>query len=215
MILIVDKTISLRAEALREKLFSLGCPCAVCVIKDIRRFPTAELVMTFTDNFDSIGGCADCHTVFIGKGFVNSALDATRADTADDAITEAHSYLMARLGIGEDRMYPFGIMLSPSLFVSDRFVEIYGNQIILTETESMIVKELVGTSDEKRQIAPEILARFCTRDGNADSTSVKVHISHINAKCERYFRAKLIRGTRKGYYITVNARNTRQFQNKT
>ena len=212
MILIVDKTITDRASALREKLYSLGCPSAVCSVRDAALYRPFRLIMTFTDVFDTVRREIpdDCRTVTIGNGFVNSALNVSRFSDADRAITAAHEYLMGVFGISHEQIRTFGVMFPPSLFVSDGFIEIYGNMVTLTSTESVILKYLIAMSDEKSPVRTQTLELYCTSDGKiTPSNRVAVHISHINSKAAPYFRGELIVRSGGGYVSAVNARNSR------
>ena len=191
MILITDKTVTRRAEALRERLFSLGCPCAVCASCDIRRYLPAGLMITFTDHFDELRRYPydSIHTVAIGDGFVNSALNAQRAPDADTAIYSAHSYLMAKMGITEDRILPFGVVPAPGLFVSDGFIEIYGNMIRLTRTEIMIFKYLTGLSSQASPVPPEKIEMYTSLTESSDPrTKISMHISSVNRKVRPFLK---------------------------
>ena len=207
MVLIVDKTVSLRAATLREKLFSIGCPCAVSSIRDVGKFRPFRMMLTFTDVFDDARRniASEEFTVAIGSGFVNSALSAVRVPDADDAFSALHRRFITDSGIKPENIHPFGVSLAPYFFVSDGFVEIYGNIVTLTESENMILKELLGVADARHPIPAKTLGLHCFSDSKAGkSNRAAVHISHINAKCEPYLRRPLVKYSHGiGYYPTV------------
>ena len=209
MILIVDKTVSARAAALRHTLYSLGCPCAVCVPPDMHLYKPFRLILTYADvlgdvrrmPFDSV------RALVVGGGFVNSALNAAQYEDEDSAIRAAHAYLMDEMGVTDDRILPFGVMFPPSLFVAQDFIEICGNMVTLSPIESMIVKLTVGASCECSPIAAEVIAEYCSpKQSGASAPSVPVHISHINAKAGRHLASPLILSKKgEGYYSAITA----------
>lgn len=214
MILIVEKTITHRAEALREKLFSLGCPCAVCVPSRVKEYRPVGLILTFADQFESVYRDINdaYYTIAIGDGFVNSALNATRVPDDDNAILKAHDYLIKKMCFTEENITPFGVVVPPSLFITDGFVEIYGNMVLLTPTESMILKYLIAASHSFEPISAGTLSVFCSADGkDTDSNRISVHISHINSKCAAHFGSNLIvHSPGGGYFSLVNTHNMKK-----
>ena len=207
MILIVDKTVSSRAVTLRETLYSLGCPCAVCVPNEMKSYTPFRLIMTYIDALDDVRHQPYDHVraIVVGEGFVNSALNASQANDDLAAISASHEYLMNEMGITPDRRLPFGVIFPPSLFVSQDFIEVYGNMVPLTPTEAMIVRLLVGTSAEDRPISADSIARYCFAGSGSSPDSVPVHVSHINAKTSPHFGSPLIVSKRGcGYFSAVN-----------
>ena len=206
MILIVDKTITDRAAALRESLYSLGCPCAVCAPSDMSDHYPFRLIITYGDVLDEVRRMPfdSIHALVIG-GFANSALNAEQTDGGMTAIRRAHEYLMGEMRITADRVTPFGVFLPPALFVSQDFVEVYGNQVPLSPRENMIVKYLIGATSADTPAPPQCIARFCSPDMTSPARSVGVHISHINEKIAPHLGGQLffsIRG--KGYFSSVS-----------
>ena len=208
MILIVEKTITDRAVALRDKLYSLGCPCAVCAPSEMHRYVPFRLIITYIDSLDEVRRMPFDHVyaLVIGKGFVNSVLNASQVSDDYSAIMTAHAYLMNEMGITPERMTPFGVMLPPALFVSNDFIEIYGNMVELSPIENMIMKYLIGASCESRPIPASAIAKFCSPAAKtATQSSIAVHISHINSKAEKHFGSHLIRSVSGiGYFSAVN-----------
>ena len=207
MILVVDKTVSVRAVELRNKLHFLGCPCAVCVSREIKNYRPFGAVMTFTDHFDTMisDTAEEFYSFTIGHGFVNSALRAKNYPDEDTAITEAHTFLMRRLGVTDDRLLPFGICVNKAFFLSDGFCEIYGNHVPLTATESLILKYFIAMSSADKPIRSRMIDIYCSADGKPAKTNrMAVHISHINEKCRIHLGSELIIGSKNGYYSTNN-----------
>ena len=78
MILVCDRTESARAARIREELYRMGCPAAVCAIPEYRTHLPARLIVTFTDALDALRQTPldHLHAIVLGNGFVNSALNA-------------------------------------------------------------------------------------------------------------------------------------------
>jgi len=208
MILIVDKTVDGRASAFREKLFSLGCPCAVATPATVKDYVPFRLILTYTDVVDEIRRLPydNVHIVAIGDGFVNSALSAERAVDEEDAVKAAHTHLMREMNIPSRHIMTFGIALPPVLFLSQYFIEINGTTVKPTPTEIMILNYLLGVSSERIPVSAEQIAKYCTPESSVPNISViSVHISHLNTKVRPSYGGRLIRARNGiGYFSEIN-----------
>lgn len=207
MILICDSVVSDRAVGLREKIISLGCPCAVSEITEIRSYLPLKLIITFCDVFDSVRRTPfdDVFVIAIGNGFVNTALNAKRADDVDHAILQARQYLYRSAGIENEDITSSGVFAS-SLFFGERFFEIYGNMVEPTETEYMIFKYLVSSASKNHCAAADKIRRFCYpfSDEDISSNLISAHISNLNRKIVNAYGKKLVHSKRfMGYYFEL------------
>lgn len=208
MIAICDSELSDRVKALRKKLFAAGYPCAAMRPAEICDCQPIKLIIAYFPVFDEIrhGPYDDIFMIVIGKGFVNSALNAVRVDTEDAACRMAREYLLKLYGMDGSRCFPFGVLADPAVFLSKKHCEIYGNIIEPTVSEYMIFKYLLAFAKQKHTFSPEIIRRFCyirelhgkrNLDGN-----ISVHISNLNSKIEKACGRTLIRSKRYyGYYF--------------
>ena len=112
MILVCDLKISERALSLRDRIFDRGCPCAVSGVDDIQSQFPVKVIITFADVFGEIRRRAvdDVLVVAIGIGFVNSALNAVRVDTPDEALETAYAYIIGSIGVENADRFAFGVL---------------------------------------------------------------------------------------------------------
>ena len=210
MILIVDKTITDRAAALRNTLYSLGCPCAVSAPLEMKKHTPFRLIITYIDALDDVRHQPfdGTHAIVLGDGFVNSALNASHADDEMSAIVRAHALLMAEMGVTAERTTSFGVVFPP-LFVAQDFIEVYGNMVRLTPTESVILKLLIGASCEDSPVTADMIDKYCSPSmKRGRSNTAAVHVSRINSKTGPFFSSPLIRFKNGGYYSVVNSYST-------
>ncbi len=210
MILIVDKTMSDRAVALRDKIFRLSCPCAVCALSNIKENLPTKLIITYYGMLSEIRQKIpdEVFVLVIGRGFINSALNAACCDNESDAVDAAiDAYMRVFAGSGKPAT-EFGVMLSPAVFLAHDFIEIHGNMIPLSPTEALIMKYLAALSCESRPISSSVIARYCLASGaRISSNTVAVHISNINSMVRTYYSGSLIRSvSNRGYYSEANIR---------
>lgn len=208
MILVVDKTMSDRAAELREKLFHLSCPCAVCALSEIKENLPAKVIITYSGMLSEVRQrlSDNVFVLVIGKEFINSALNAACCPDETAAVNDALSIHTNTFYASGKPATEFGVMLSPAVFLAYDFIEIYGNMIPLSPTESLVMKYLAAMSDEKHPIPASVIAAYClSRASEVSSNSVAVHISGINSKARAYYGNSIIRSVSGcGYYSDAN-----------
>ncbi len=207
MILVCDRTISPRAANLQALLLDLGCPASVSAVSDIKQHLPIKLIITFCDVFDDLRRTPydNIFAIVIGNGFVNSALNAKRADTTEAALSLARDYLYKQNGIDSTCVFPFGIIKN-ALFFANMFFEIYGNIVTPTDREYLIFKYLIACTDGDRCADADMIKKFCYPASSHEHRGnvVAAHISNLNKKIQISYGKKLIRSKRyKGYYIEI------------
>lgn len=207
MILICDREGMERSIRLRERIRKLGCPCALTTVSGIRDHLPVKLILTYCDLFDEVRRTPwdSVFVVAIGQGFVNTALNAKRAETVDAALQTVREFLLDDAGIEEVDRLPFGVSIAGKYFFSDEFFEIYGNMVIPTPTEYQIFRYLFSCTDRDHTANAEKILRFCLpdeewRDRDAANYAA-VHIANLNRKLKAVCGKRLIRAKRNcGYY---------------
>ena len=193
MILIVNKHRRHRAESLRARFLRAGVPCAVCSFEAISRFKGAAVTVCFAPDADfisyvairagktalaavNISGRRLYHSeaaIFDGNKtneLVSFILDlAKKSRGADPTSAEA----------GDLRVVPDGA------YIGTRFIP-------LTDSERLILLHLVlnaGSFEDELRVR-----NYCLESANLreKTSSVKVHICHINQKAVRATGEKLI-----------------------
>ena len=184
MILICDRTESARAALIRESLYRMGCPAAVCALSEYRYALPARLIVTFTDALDALRRTPldHLHAIAVGDGFVNSALNAQPLRDERDLPHVIRRELLNRAAI--TRITPIGVFGHPSVFFSEDFVEVRGCSIRPSRAEYMIFKYLMSDWGSGRYLGPETILRFCFPSNKLhdESASIPVHISNLNKK---------------------------------
>lgn len=208
MILVCDRTGSVRAARIRAELYSAGCPAAFAEISEYRTSRPARLIVTFTDVLDALRQTPmdDLFAVVLGEGFVNSALNAERlADPA--ALTETvRRHLYRQAEIDGKKITAFGVFGHPGVFFAKDFFEIRGNRIVPTRAEYMIFKYLMSDIDSGRCIPPGQIQRFCYPSNKLDdeSAAIAVHVSNLNRKAEEACGLRIIESVRyQGYRAVI------------
>lgn len=183
MIFICDYTLSERAAAIRNMLFSMGCPCAASRISDYRSCLPAGLIVTFSDALDAVRQTPldHIHAIVLGRGFVNSALNARALDDETLLPGQIRKQLLKQNGMDESAVTPFGVFGSPDAFFAEDFMEIRGAEIEPTKAEYMIFKYLMSDRSG-RFIPPETIRKYCCSDGRMTDETIAVHISNLNRK---------------------------------
>lgn len=205
MILICDKDISKRAVELQKLLHSLGCPTAISPISDIKSSLPARLFITFCDTFDELRRTPydSIFAVVIGDGFVNTALNATRAQSVDDALDIARHHLIRLSGLSQSAFYPFGV-LTGGIFIGKYFIELDSKIITPTDTEYLIFKYIYSCSTESDCVDADVIGKYCSRAATLNSNAVAAHISNLNRKSMDTCGKRIIFSKRhKGYYIKI------------
>lgn len=208
MILIVDRTMSDRAAELRDAIFRLSCPCAVCALSEIKENLPAKVIITYSGMIDEIRRKTsdDVFVLVIGKEFINSALNAACCPDETAAVNAALRIHTDTFDSCGKPVTEFGVMLSPAVFLAYDFIEIYGNMIPLSPTESLIIKYLAAMSDENHPIPVSVIAAYCLSNGSVvSSNSIAVHISGINSRARVYYGGSIIKSVSgRGYYSDAN-----------
>ncbi len=208
MILICDRSESPRSERLREHILKLGYPCALSTVAEIRECLPVRLIITYCDLFDDVRRTPweSIFVIAIGQDFVNTALNAKRADSEDMALELARQYLLKEAGVEEADCLPFGVTVDGKYFFADGFFEIYGNRIVPTPTEYRIFRHLFACSNRNRVADAEKIFRFCLMEKEGDRKDIAnhaaVHIANLNRKLKEVCGKRLIRAKRNaGYYF--------------
>lgn len=207
MILVCDNETNARTKALRKMLFEAGFPCAEVAVSEIGEYLPAKLIICYYEAFDNIrrGPYDNIFAVVIGKGFVNSALNAVRVDSEKEACEKAKEYLCKIFGIGDDETFPLGVAAESAVYLSKDYFEIYGNYVDPTESEYMIFKYLLAFADQNVYLSPLKIRKFCYRRELSSSENIEgnisVHIHNLNHRLELAYGKPIIRSKRYlGYY---------------
>ena len=208
MIVICDREESGRARSLRERILSGGTPAAVSAPSSVKDLLPAAGIIVWQEAFDELRH-TPCDKVFaavIGDGFVNTALNAARADSETAAYALLLKKLPDALGMPANGRTAFGFYLTPRLFFADRFAEWRGRIIPLTATERRILLYLVSSARTVPASASKI-ARFCYPEarigGAGEDNRIAAQICGINRKFAEAAGERVLRERRReGYYAS-------------
>ena len=184
---------------MRDRLLKLGCPCSIAAPAGIGTLLPVPLVVTWSDVFDDVRRTPydDTFVLSIGPGFVNTALNAQRTENEETALSDIRAALVRFNKIRVDPTCPFGVFLSPGVFLARDFCEIRGSIIRLTAAENLLFTYLFTCTDAAHPAASDKIAAFC----GIEPPSVPVQIAHLNKKAEDAIGQKLITSIRRqGYY---------------
>lgn len=163
-----------------------------------------QLIITYHDVINKVRQMPFDQTqaVVIGRGFVNSALNTVHCLNEDEAIMYALDSI-ARPWEEQGFTTQFGVFVTPGVFLTREFIEVYGNAVPLTVSEHHIIKYLAMPVCRRRPVEASVIARYCLNGcGGERSNSVAAHISRINSKLSEHYGSRLIRSiNRRGYYI--------------
>lgn len=208
MILICDREESERSIQLRERILKMGCPCALTTVSGIREYLPVKLIITYCDLFDEVRRTPwdSVFVIAIGHGFVNTALNAKRAETEELAMKTMWEFLLNDAGVEKPDRLPFGVSIAGKYFFAEGFFEIYGNMVIPTATEYRIFRYLFASSDRDHTAEAGKIFRFCLPDEewiDGDTANhVAVHVANLNRKLKAVCGKRLIRAKRNcGYYF--------------
>ena len=208
MVLVCDREHSERAMSLRKHLRSLGCPCAVSAVSEIRDYLPVLLIVTYCDVFDDLRRTPheDIFALVIGNGFVNTALNARRTESEDSAVEDIRSFLYRQNGMEGNRILPSGVFAENELFLSAFFFEIRGLRVCPAETEYLMFKYLLNFRKPGLYADAEKIAAFCCSDPAMKPESLRntvtVQIASLNRKLERIWGHKPIHAKRSlGYSL--------------
>ncbi len=212
MIAVCDVDLTGRAKALRKNLFAAGVPCVLSTVRELKEFRPFDLIVTYYDAFDSLrhGPYDDVHALVIGKGFVNSALNARRVDSERECVQAALDYLLEYRGIEDEQIFDGGIVSEDGIFFANKHFEVFGNAVIPTLSEYMIFKYLYAYRDSNRYFTPEQIRRYCyprsLKGGGSLEGNIAVHVTNLNRKLTQAYGVPLIRSRRyRGYYFDKDA----------
>lgn len=205
MILICDNDCSPRARNLQRLFLDLGYPASVCSIDKIKEHLPVWFFITFSDSFDNLRRTPydKIFALVIGDGFVNTALNAIKVPSVDEALIHATIILKDKQGISRKDEFPFGVMCR-SVFFCDYFVEISGHIVPLTDIELLIFKYIFACSVDYIFATADMIEKFCypPKDDCDRENVIPVHISNINKKSMEILGRKIIGSMRHhGYYI--------------
>lgn len=188
-------------------LYVAGFPCAEVSVREMSEYLPAKLIICYFEAFDNIrrGPYDNIFAIVIGKGFVNSALNAVRVDSEEEACIKAKEYILKLYGISKSEIFAFGILVDSSVFLAKKHVEIYGNIVPLPLSEYMIFKYFLAFSGQRHYFSPVKIRKFCyVRDLHSHDNiegNISVHISNLNHRIERAYGKPFIKSKRYvGYY---------------
>jgi len=202
MIAVFDFKISERAHTVRNIILLKGYPCVAADAKTIENYNPVRLLVTFADQLDNIRRTPydDIQVIVYGGGFVNSALNAVKAERLDDIFSYINSYIVNLYSIRRERIFPGdGVFVYPGVYLSWDSLVVYGSRINLTALELMIVKCLILSGRHYRTVSQ--LYHYCfpkITGGKSEIESIRVHIFNINKKSVDKISRKLIE-SRKNY----------------
>ncbi len=212
MIAICDVELTGRVKALRKNLFAAGIPCVVSSIRELKEQRPFDLIITYYEAFDNLrrGPYDDVFALVIGKGFVNSALNARRVENERECVKAALDYLLQYYGVEEAQILPGGVVSEDGIFFADKHFEVFGNAVVPTLSEYMIFKYLYVNRDRKGYLTPEQIRRYCyarsLRGGGSVEGNIAVHVTNLNRKLTEAYGLPLIRSKRYcGYYFDKDA----------
>jgi len=206
MIVVFDSHISPRAEAIRYKIFRHGFPCAVCDSRTIETLCPIGIIITFVDQLEIVRHLPydDIMVIAYGVGFVNGALNAVKAESVDEVLSELNNGVLSRFGLKKNnKTIGQGFYISPGVFLSKTFLAIYGNRFYITDKEFYIISCLFFAKECSR--SAKQLVQYCTL-GDGSEGSIRTHICEINKKVELRLKSPLIEyKSRCGYRLGFNS----------
>lgn len=197
MILICDREVTGRAVCIRERMLAGGIPAAVSALSSIRTFLPVRCFVTFTDVFDDLRRMpfGNVFCVAVGGGFVNSALNAVRADGEEEALSAVLQHLAGPDGT------EFGFHPAPEIFRGQGFCEIRGHTVVFTPFEERLFLLLAATRGT--YVTAEKIRAFCSRGipPSDDANAIAAHVHNLNLKLAAVFGERMIRQRRLCGYV--------------
>lgn len=208
MLLVCDKTNSERGNKLREKILRAGYPCAFCVVSEISSYIPLWRIITFIDVFDDVRRTPydNVRVLVIGRGFVNSALNAERIDSEDEVLPAIEKAVYEYFHVRPDWFYRFGVFYDDGVFMSEDFFLVFGNMIVPTKREYLIYKYLQMASRACDYSPAERVCRFCyptskiPRDEKEAAKNLAVHVMNLNRKSREVMDCHIIEARRYSGY---------------
>lgn len=210
MVVVFDSRAGERMATMREALLLKGYPCAFADVRMMKRLTPMRLIVTFTDQINEVRRIPYDHipVVAYGSGFINRALNATKAETPLELFQKINELMREIYGLGEHNSFlQDGAFFCPGVYLSFSQLIVYGSRIHLTDTELMIMKYLILSGNGFR--SAEQIAAFCCPPDQG-SGNIRVHILNINRKASRSLPEPLVEskygsGYRFGYFPTQTA----------
>lgn len=198
MVVVFDSVMGDRTRTLREIILLSGYPCAAADIGSIKGLNPVRLLVTFTDQIDTVRRMPydDIPVVACGQSFVNRALNAVKAETPPELLDKMNAYIRRIYRIGENNcILQEGAFFYPGVYLSSRQLIVYGSIIDLTASELMIMKCLILAGDCYR--SAKQIASYCCRENQNDG-NIRVQIYNINRKAVQKLPRPLVE-TKHGY----------------
>ena len=206
MILIVDDSAMRRSIALRERFLASSVPCALCTPDALAEYRGAIVTVLFAKDEQSVSLAA----VRAGKSLLVAVNvsgrhmfhpEATVWDKRpdDEFVSFAIGLAKERLGVDVRDVIAGKLRITPdAAHVGIRY-------LALSPTEHMILLHLALHPD---RYCPETKVRryaLANADNRKKTSSVKVHICHINEKAIRATGEKLVDCMRANGYAVITA----------
>lgn len=210
MLLVCDRTVSERGNALREEILRSGYPCAFCTPSEISNYLPLLRIITFIDVFDDVRRTPydNIRVLVIGRGFVNSALNADQTEVENNAFLMLEDAVYDFFNVKPDWCYPAGVFYDDGVFMGKRFFMVFCNMIVPTKREYLIYKYLQMACRVCDYIPAERICRFCyptskiPKDENEAAKNLAVHVTNLNKKSQNVMGCHIIEAKRfVGYRI--------------
>jgi len=207
MILVIDKTISDRATALRRRLLDLRFPCAVSSLEEACSLTPAFCIVSFVDMLDQIRHKPLDHipAYVLGEGFVNSALNARPVADYEELYGMLKERILHCLCASETCFFGRkGYILKNSFIVTEDCIYYKGVPLLLDTQKHRVLQYLLfrqGESCSLRQIGA-----YCFPVGyeDAQANTIRVHIANINRTAAEQTGRKIIANKREiGYRLEI------------
>lgn len=192
MIVVFDSLEGRRAEHLRDIILGKGFPCAFCNPDTLKELLPLGIIVTFTDQIDVVRRMPydEIPVIAFGEGFVNSALNAVKAETTEELIERLRECIAKRFELNEENSFlGEAAFFYPGVFLSSFQLIVYGSRLDLTENEFCIMRCLILSGDCYRS-AKQLAAYCCMK--NYNENTIRVHICAINKKGEYRLPAPLV-----------------------
>lgn len=142
MVLVMDKTQSVRALELRNRILEMGFPCAVSFPPyTVSHLRPVVCILTFHDAIDVVRRCPldDVPALVLGEGFVNSLFHAEVFAEEEAMLARMEEYIFAFLGTKKEEYFGFpGYILSGGFAVTKLAIYYRLFPLVLTEREKRI-----------------------------------------------------------------------------
>ena len=205
MILIADDPGMRRSIALRERFFAAGVPCALCTPDNMKEYANSVATVFFAPDEQSVSlaavraGKTALIAVNVSGRHMYHQEAAVWDGKADDSLVE-FALRLAKERRGVDA----ALVAAGELRITPDEAHIGVKYLALSATERLVLLHLALNAG---RFCPETeVRRFALPNGDMrkKSSSVKVHICHINEKAVRATGEKLVACKRgSGYAVLV------------